>query len=201
MKTFIDRKRAASGEREDEAEMPLASSQSLVAALHGTRTEQRSSEPEKRPVEAVAKLLTFDIGVEQINRALGRHINSSSYRLFDTQEDYRILVEFGKGQSGSVHQLMIGKVGSDQLAKDQVENRYPIQAFEAKCLHPLVYKVRIKRNDLISDSGKPFDGMVLEAGFFTETLFGQYRRYLGKAKLFFPRPHDELIVYFHLFPM
>jgi hypothetical protein len=199
MKTFIDRKRAASGEREDEAEMPLASPQSLVAALHGTRTEQRSSEPEKRPVEAVAKLLTFDIGVEQIERALENHLSNAFKPLFEYDEDYRIHVEFSKGTSGSVHQLMIGKVGRNQLCKDGPSgDRYQGNRIAEK-LHALLYKVRINRNDLVTATGQPFRGMVLEASFFSESK--NHRLFLGHAKLFFPHPHDELVFYFHLFPM
>jgi hypothetical protein len=192
MKTFVDRKRAASGERDEEAGMPLASPQSLVAALRTPRTQQRSSEQQK---ELVAPVNEYDL----YNPPLGRLTNIVGHEpkrwvpgmSFSLAEDREIVFYFAKTTPGWHAPMALDCINYENLAKEDVGNLNASKVAER--LHLYVFKGTISRAELNDTSA------IIEVAVFSRLIGNDSPgHYLGKAKLYFPKPYRAMSFYLDL---
>lgn len=191
MKKTVDRKRAASGERDEEAGIPLASPQSLLEALRVAQTKQSSPQPEQTPVEPLSDYEVYEPGLGALVRIMDEHplnwvVGMSEY----LQDDYEIVVQYAKNIPGMKSPLAVDTIWSGHLDKEPLVS--PGYTTVLEKMHPMVYRGKIKREELTDNSA------IIEVGFYSRQKGKTHMRYLGKCKLYFPRPYRGMSYYLDL---
>lgn len=201
MKNTIDRKRAAAGEVGEMEGVALCPTHSLVAALRQGKTERRSSSPIKLTGEPVMTFVERRIGahlapgriaipskLQDIVRCTDPTLASqSSFHLGDQRE---IVADIGVSDRADPLQMVIGDVCLKQLSKEPQATFH--MTLPTMKLHPFVYRLDISRMNLKTDS------VVFEMGLYSRIIDDSFKDYIGKIKVFFPRPHENMSLWIDL---
>lgn len=127
MKSFVDRKRAASGERDEDEGMVLSPTHSLVAALHAPMTERRS-QPRLNPV--TEPLVAFEdrrgqgAYIEAPGSSLLTRVNRelpvalAKAASFHLNDDRELVVELGPIDRTDGRQMVVSDVEWNDIDKD-----------------------------------------------------------------------------------
>lgn len=194
MKIATDLKRAASGECGDDAAVVLEPVESLVAALRPSRTQQRTTAPEKRLVEPVKQFDLYTPHIGRLTNVMEEHpmswVRGMSYTLMDDRE---IVAWYAQSTPDTCSSMAIDIVEYGQLVKEPIANSTIGLVLER--LHPLVYRGHIERARM------PDRSAVIEVGFYSR-MSGKTANYeglyLGKTKLYFPKPYRAMNFYLDL---
>lgn len=198
MKNTIDRKRAAAGEVGEMEGVALCPTHSLVAALRQGKTERRSSDPIKLTGEPVMTFVERRVGapaapgfiampkkLQDIVRSTDPTIASST--LFHLDDRREIVADIGMSDRNDPLKMVINDVRLNELSKEpQLSFHTTLQTTK---LHPLVYRLDVTRTDLKADT------VVFEMGLYSRIIGDTYKDYIGKVKVFFPRPHTNMLLW------
>lgn len=201
MKQIVDRKRAASGERGEDEGMVLAPVQSLVAALRPPSPEQHRGSTFKTsvgPPEAFKerrgafKRIPFQKPIPHHLRGL---INDLPARLSATKhrhvnDDREMVVTIGPTDRTDGRQMNLDEIHFWDFLNEPMAVEDSERVVEK--LHPLVYKLQLTRGELSTDT------VVFELGLYSRVIGSDRKDYIGKTKVFFPRPHDDLVLWINL---
>lgn len=201
MKNIIDRKRAASGERDEGEGTVLAPVESLVAALKPPRTERRSNEPSKAPTEApkgfverrgaFPKPHTYNPVPVHLRELMldfpPRTAINASYHLANDRE---LVAVIGPSDRTDKRQMATDEVHYWDLNQDPMENAHA-QRVPTK-LHPMVYYVDLLRDELLTNT------VVFELALYSRVVGQEHKDYIGKTKVYFPRPGNELRLWINM---
>lgn len=224
MRTYVDHKLAASGEDVEDAQVPLWPVQSLIEALNPPKTTQTTKHPFKTavqppmafiPIDTMEPIvgqyrkveLIYDNGAELLKPVFEMDHKPWKLGMNKSLQDHReILVEFGRSHPGDGLSMAMGVVHAEKLKKDPIEQPLKLRsAAVMDKLHQRVYRLPIMRTELLTSEDETFHGVVLEVGFYTrlqnDSLMANgsdEKVYLGKTKLFFPRPHTGMVMYLDL---
>lgn len=109
------------------------------------------------------------------------------------ENDLNIYVAYGRPDTRECSRLAMGDVRIDQLTQSPMEHPLGLQCrpsskYEKMTkFHPMVYFLEVHREDIVTEDFRPFDGVVLEMGFFAKAMNETIYRYLGKTKEYFPK--------------
>lgn len=224
MRTYVDHKLAASGEHVEDAQVPLWPVQSLLEALKPSKTTQTTQHNFKPAVQPPMAFVPIDImepivgqirKVEQIydnGKELLKPIFEIEYKpwklgMNKSLQDHReIVVEFGRSHPGDGLSMAMGVVHAEKLKKEPIEQPLKLRSTAVMDkLHQRVYKLPIMRTELLTSEDETFHGVMLEVGFYSklqsDSLMAngsEEKVYLGKTKIFFPRPHTGMVMYLDL---
>lgn len=200
MKSF-DRKRAASGERGDmEQEMVLAPVESLLAALKAPVAERRCAEEnkshteplvpsvERRGVRSLKPLPEMSFQLSELIR-----LNPASIAKCRSQylTDEREIIGFvGVSDRTDGLELTMTTLHGEKMSKEPMTQFDSVRVIEK--IHPFVYRMGILRDEL------SVNAVVYELGLYSRVIGTEQMDYLGKAKIFFPRPHNDMVLWINL---
>lgn len=194
MKTYVDRKRAASGERDEGEETVLAPVESLVAALNGPKTERRSSEENKAPVErpggfverrnAFPKQQSYN-PVPVHLRTMMKEISpvAASKVSYHIGYDRELVAVVGPSDREDKRRMAADEIHFWDLNTDPMENHHNERVMTK--LHPMVYYFDLLRDELVSNT------VVFELALYSRVIGSEHKDYLGKTKVYFARPGNE----------
>jgi hypothetical protein len=219
--SYIDRKMAASGEREDDATMPLWLDEKPSKALSMRGTTRRSTSVVKAPKtlpesftslpEILAASQIRVIPNEPYDVGMGRFMEIMAanpvgwYQGMNrhAKDDREVIAKFGKSSANSNLKLALGYVDSKELSKDEMTTSLSLKGnLDNLCimekLHPMVYRLTIDREQLVDDDEELFKNVVLEVALSSRVVGSNVADYIGKTKVFFPKPHSKMVLYFIL---
>lgn len=211
----IDRKRAASGERDDEAQMVLGAIESLPELAKPIKTKRTTSRIQK-PLQTVLMSPPSYIPPPEI-RVLDEAYCSANINVVPAAFDgffksrhlnpvREIVAEFGRTQPGDRGSMSIGHI--TQLSSDKLERKLNVKHDAGDGLVTLdrltgsIYKLTIDRNDLSDENEEKFTGLTLDVHFssriqfdFIDSSSDLQLAPIGKAKIFFPKQYSKAVVY------
>lgn len=204
---IVDRKRAASGESADDATIPLGPQEKLTMSKPTPHPLRRSTDVIKAPVEGATELSTYRTVVSPIPHIF---IPDRFKKIMDSnpsswtpglENDVEIFAAYGLPDTRECSRLAMGDVRVDQLITTNLNNPLslrsrPSDKYEKLIkFHPMVYMLDVHREDIVTEDFKPFDGVVVEIGFFVKAMNETKHRYLGKTKEYFPKNCNRMRVH------
>lgn len=197
----FDRKRAASGERGDmEQEMPLAPVESLLEALKSPKTDRRSIDQNKTHD---APLAPFNerrdpnrvLGKPEMSFQLAEIIRLTPAAIAKHKNPYladnREIVGFvGVSDRTDGLELTMMTLHGEKMSKEPMTQFDTVRVIEK--IHPFIYRMGILRDEL------SVNAVVYELGLYSRVIGTEQMDYLGKAKIFFPRPHNDMVLWINL---
>lgn len=199
MKSFVDRKRAASGERDEDEGMVLAPTHSLLAALKAPRTERRSlspSNPVTEPLMAFKDRRGQGSYIEAPGSSLLTRVNRelpaalAKDKSFHLNDERELVVELGPIDRQDGRQMVVADVEWGDLVKDPMLVVDSMKTLEKH--HPMVYSLHLDRSELSSNT------VVFEMGIYSRVIGQEHKDYIGKTKVFFPRPNSKMTLFINL---
>lgn len=212
-KQFIDRKRAASGEREDEVGVSVMTRPARLALPPKPSLQYqdgfgaRAEPPKSREVRIVPdEPYTGDFNYE--NWLLSKEkADAACFACRHVSQRREIVAKFGKGAPNSGLNMNLGMVEVSDLDQEPLNNHLvtlsnPLDnLLVLERVDDMLHKLTIDRSDLF-DGMSTFSGFTLEVAFYSRIQFdfiveGSDLRLapLGKAKFFFPKQYSKMIVH------
>ena len=197
----FDRKRAASGERGDtEQEMPLAPVESLLEALKTPKMDRRSTDQnktheaplapfnERRDLQYMQRMPEMSFQLSEIVRLNPATVANGKHPYL---ADNREIVGFvGVSDRNDGLELTMTTLHGEKMSKEPMTQFDTVRVIEK--IHPFIYRMRILRDEL------SVNAVVYELGLYSRVIGTEQMDYLGKAKIFFPRPHNDMVLWINL---
>ena len=221
---YVDRKRAASGERDDEMEGALWPTESLLETTSMVKTRPstrmvdkpvKEAEPKSKatainfdaPIARQVRVLeaaTYDVDQDKFKESLNEFtsgwLQGNSKHI---QDDREIVVTIGRNHPGD--KFIMGYVDVMTLKYEPIVIPMELRqhAHESTLVmeasHSLLRRIELDRRLLDAGDGKPyFEGMIAEIGFSSRCLVTGELSFIGKTKLFFPKEYAKMMVYLDL---
>lgn len=214
---YADFRMAQAGDRDDDEGMVLTVTGGLTSPLVTARPSLPPASVMKPAVEPgidytpipgekhVVEKKPYDVGIKKFSETLRRDLSGCMDVMSRfIQDDREIIAEFGYNTANNQiclgmgyangHQLHGGKISLPLIVKNNLEENVIV----LEKLHPMVYRMKMDRKNLVNIEEEPFSGVLLEVGFYSRVIGSDKKDYLGKIKAFFPKTDNEMMFYLDL---
>lgn len=214
---YADFRMAQAGDRNDDEETILTVVEGLASAsvapgryVEVPKVWQAAVEPgiDYTPIPGekhVVEKKPYDVGIKKFSETLRRDLSGCMDVMSRfIQDDREIIAEFGYNTANNQiclgmgyangHQLHGGKISLPLIVKNNLEENVIV----LEKLHPMVYRMKMDRKNLVNIEEEPFSGVLLEVGFYSRVIGSDKKDYLGKIKAFFPKTDNEMMFYLDL---
>jgi hypothetical protein len=169
-----------------------------VAALRPLKIERRSSESVKPLTEALEPFVErrasrISLGFpHQLLRKISQEIPEAlaKTKSYHFANDREIVADLGPSIRSDGLSMMIAEVRGEELSKEPMSIVDSSKVLEKH--HPMVYSMHLQRSELSTNTA------VFELGLYSRVIGQERKDYIGKAKVFFPRPHTDLMLFVDL---